>query len=125
MDCTLALADLQRLVSAVDVFRPRAKGKLTLSACAGRLFVEFNGDIAGTEALVISDGSVRVPARKFAKVLDTYGGVKFLNLVGGREGLRIQTFTMKVTGWNPHPIPPADFSPFLAPRANATGSSRL
>jgi hypothetical protein len=112
MKLTIALADLEILLKSAGISRPKKIDTFTLSACAGRIFVEFKGDVAGIEALVLSDGAVVLPAQKFQGLLKTYKGIKFLNLEGGPSGLNIQNFTMPVLSWNPQPNPPANFQIF-------------
>ena len=48
---------LQQLLKAVAE-RPLEEDTVTLSACAGRVFVECKGDTAGIEAFVFEDGAV-------------------------------------------------------------------
>jgi hypothetical protein len=107
---------LRSLIKAAGVSRPRATDKVVLSACAGRVFVEFKEDVAGIEALVLSDGAVTLPAKKFAILVKTYAGTKFLNLMGGPDALKIQNFTMPVITWNSNPQPPGQFQDFPTQR---------
>jgi hypothetical protein len=51
MTFTIPLTDLEGLLKAI-VPRPRKTSTVTLSACAGRVFVEYKGDIGGVEATV-------------------------------------------------------------------------
>ena len=107
MKFTIALADLENLVKTAAP-RPRKTDALTLSACAGRIFVESKGEIAGREALAETDGAVTVPAKQFRQVLETYQGTQTITLEGGPDGLRIGTFRMPVGRYNPAPTPPGD-----------------
>jgi hypothetical protein len=112
MKFTLLLADLQTLLKSVGVTRPRKAEVLTLSACAARVFVEFKGDVAGIEALVMSDGAVTVSADKFVTLIKTYKGTRSLSFEGGSEGLKVQSFQMSILAWIPEPQPPAALQVF-------------
>ena len=109
MKFTMSLSDLETLLSAAGVSKPKKAETLTLSACAARVFVDFQGDFAGIEEIVLSDGAVTVPAAKFSTLLKTYKGTRFLNIEGGPNGLKVQNFTMPVLAWNPQPDQPAHF----------------
>ncbi len=58
MKFTILLADLETLLRTAGLSRPKKKDTLILSACAARVFIEFKGDVAGTESLVLSNGAV-------------------------------------------------------------------
>ena len=120
MKFTIALTELESLLKSAGISRPKAADTFTLFACAARVFVEFKTGIAGIESLVLSDGAVKLPVRKFIALLKTYKGTKLLTFDYGPEGLRIQKFTMPVLGYNPNPKPPADFQVF--PTAGAPAS---
>ena len=133
MKFTIAPADLIMLLKSAGIIRPRKADAFTLSACAARVFVEFKGDVSGVEELVLSEGAVILPAQKFLSVLGTYKNTRFLNIEGGPNGLKIQSFTMSVLAWNPRPEPPAQFHLFPvkdmgvvpAPKADETSTLSL
>jgi DNA polymerase III sliding clamp (beta) subunit (PCNA family) len=112
MKFTINRRALETLLKAV-ASRPGEAETMTeedtvvLSACAGRVFVECKGDIAGIQALVYEDGAVTLPARKFRTLLKTYKGTHSLTFEANADGLRVQTFWMPVLGYDPHPKPPA------------------
>lgn len=112
MKFTVSFADLQTLLKSAGVTRPRKAEVLTLSACAARVFVDFKGDVAGIEALVLSDGAATVSADKFVTLIKTYKGTRSLSFEGGPEGLKVQSFRMPILGWNPDPKPPTAFQVF-------------
>lgn len=112
MKLKIALADLEMLLKGAGISAPKKDDEFTLSACAGGIFVEFKGEVAGIEALVFLEGAVVLPARNFQRLLKTYKGTKFLNLEGSPNCLKIQNFTMPVFSWNSKPDPPADFQTF-------------
>jgi hypothetical protein len=114
MKFSIALADLESLLKAAGLTRLKKPTNFTLSACAARVFVEFQGDVSGIEAIVLSDGAVTLPTNKFRDVLKTYKGTRFLTFEGYAEGLRIQNFRMPIIGYNPSPTPPAQFKLFAA-----------
>ena len=112
MKFSISLTDLERLLKNSGVSKAKTADSFILSACAARVFVEFKGDVAGLEGVVLADGAVTLPAKKFAALLKTYKGTKLLTCNGGPNGLKVQNFTMPVLAWNPHPAPPADFQVF-------------
>ncbi|CAN5737919.1 hypothetical protein BH09VER1_BH09VER1_40130 [soil metagenome] len=112
MNFIIPLNDLETLFKGASLTRPKKTDTFTLSACAARVFVEFRGDVAGIEALVMSDGAVSLPAHKFREMIKTYKGTRALNFEGGPNGLKIQNFTMPILRWTPSPTPPAQFKVF-------------
>lgn len=112
MKFLIAFSDLQSLLKSVDMSHLKKKDTFVLSACAARVFIDFKGVVGGLEMLVLSDGSVKLSAQKFAKLITTYEGTRFLSFEGGPDGLKIRNFTMPVIAWNPQPEPPADFKLF-------------
>ena len=122
MKFSIALADLESLLRAVLPGRVLEADTLTLSACAARAFVDTKTTIAGMEALVYSDGAVRVAAKGFREVLKTYKGTRFLVFEGGANGLRVQNFHMPVLAYDPAPQPPGDFQVFRTSAPPAAGS---
>jgi len=123
MKFLIAFPDLESLLKSVGMTRPKKKDTFVLSACAARVFIDFKGVVGGLEMLVLSDGSVKLSAQKFAKLITTYEGTRFLSFEGGPDGLKIQNFTMPVISWNPQPEPPADFKIFPSTPLPETGSN--
>jgi hypothetical protein len=124
MKFTIARANLEHLLKGI-ISRRRGAKPLTLSACAARVFAECNGDVAGMEALVFTDGAVTLPAAgKFRDLLKTYKGTRFLTIEGGADGLRIKNLWMPILSYDPRPKPPADFQvfPVTAPPVSTTAS---
>lgn len=110
MKFTIAAADLEMLLKGAGLSRPKKDDTFTLFACAARIFVEFKGDVAGIEGIVLADGGVTLRAQNFSKVLKTFKGT--LNIEGSPNELKIQGFKMPVLAWHPNPRPPADFHLF-------------
>jgi len=98
MKFTIALAELESLLKAI-VSRPRKDDTLILSACAGRVFIEYKGDGAGIDALVFSAGAVTFPAQKFGDLLEPYKGTRFLTFEWGANGLHVPTGTATAVGF--------------------------
>ena len=118
MKFTIALADLESLLNAV-VSRPRKDDSLILSACAGRVFIEYKGDGAGIDALVCNGGTVTFPAQKFGDLLETYKGTRFLTFEWGANGLRVPTGTATATPTST-PTATATFTPTPSPTPTVT-----
>ena len=112
MKFLIAFTEIETLLKSSGVTRPKKADVLTLSACAARVFVEFKGDVAGIEMIVLSEGAVTLPAQKFLMMIKTYKGTRALNFEGGPTSLKIQNFTMPILAWNPNPKPPANFKLF-------------
>src|SRR5436309_2447628 len=124
MKFSIALSDLENLLKTLAP-RPKAADTFTLSACAGRVFVECKGDIGGIEALVFEDGAVSLPTKKFRELLKTYKGRQSLTVEADAGGLRIGNFQMPVLGYTDNPKPPGEFQVFgttvsLGPRDVST-----
>jgi hypothetical protein len=115
MKFTIALAELESLLKAV-VSHPRKDDMLILSACAGRVFIEYKGDGAGIDALVFSAGAVTFPAQKFGDLLETYKGTRFLTFEWGASGLHVPTGTATATPMStPTPTPTVTPTPSATP----------
>ena len=112
MKFTIAYTDLQTLLKGAGVSKPRKADTLSLFACAGRVFAEYKGDVAGIEELVLEDGGVTLPAQKFAALIQTYKGTRLLRFEGSPTSLKVQNFTMPILEWNEAPRPPAQFQLF-------------
>lgn len=105
MKFSIRRKDLQRLIKATGPENPREGDTLDLYGCGRRVFVESSGNAAGIEAIVLADGMVRLPAKKFCDILKTYKGTRFLNFEADREGLVIQNFFMPVLVFDASPEP--------------------
>ena len=126
MKFSIALSDLENLLKTLAP-RPKAADTFTLSACAGRVFVECKGDIGGIEALVFEDGAVSLPTKKFRELLKTYKGRQSLTVEADAGGLRIGNFQMPVLGYNARAAAPGHFQVFGAsiPPSSGTGMPRV
>jgi DNA-directed RNA polymerase subunit RPC12/RpoP len=83
-----------------------------LWACAGRVFVEANEVIAGTEALVLEDGSCSVPRVRFLKLVQSYSPKLNITIEANAETLRVETVTMPSADFSRVAIAPAQFHVF-------------
>ena len=115
MRFTVERVALQRMIERLR-FQRGVKGKsqqmMGLSACAPHVFVEANGVAAGIEALVLEDGACIVPRMKFLKILQTFHPKPNVTLVADADGLRIESFVMKVTHFSPLVAAPGEFQMF-------------
>jgi len=115
MKFTVGRIELERMVGQLKAERgtksPRQR-MMRLSACAPRVFVEANGVTAGIEALVLEDGSCKVPRLKFLKVLQSFHPKQILTLAADENGLRIEGFTMKSVCFSPTATAPGAFQIF-------------
>jgi hypothetical protein len=114
MRFTIAPTELLQLLDGAGITKPKKDATLVLSACAARIFVEFKGEVAGIESVILSDGAVTLPALKFRELIKTYQSSNLLTFEGGPNGSKIQNFTMPVLSWNPKPPPPANVQVFVA-----------
>ena len=96
MKFTIAPEVLENLMKQAGVARPKKSDAFTLSASAGRVSVEFKGVTAGIVAPISAEGAVKLPAKNFRAMLDSYKGTPALNFEGGPEWLRIENFKMPV-----------------------------
>jgi len=95
--------------------------KLRLWACRARVFVEANLVIAGTEALVLRDGTVVLDRAKFLKVLQSYKNLTNVTIEVTDNGLKVATFTMPLLSYTPQATPPGEFKVFAATDARSLG----
>jgi hypothetical protein len=75
--------------------------RLRLWACVARVFVESNGVIAGTEALVVEDGTCVVPRSTFLKLLQSYKDKQNLTIEADSSALRVGSTTLGHLGYTP------------------------
>ena len=104
MKFTIAPETLDELMKNAGIARPKKTDVFTLAASGGRVSVQFRGVTAGTVAPIRSEGAVKLMAKNFRAVLDTYKGTKELEFEGGPQGLRINTLKVPIQGWEPNPV---------------------
>lgn len=83
-----------------------------LFACSARVFVEANESIAGTEALVLEDGSCLVPHDMLLKLIRTYHPKKAVTMESDGQTLKFGSTTLPVSGYSTDVRPPAKFQVF-------------
>lgn len=108
MNCTVERATLVRMVKQLK----GGDERLRLWACVARVFVESNGVIAGTEALVFEDGSCVVPRVTFLKLLQSYAGDANITIQADAMTMRVGTVTISSVGYTSQAAPPAKFHVF-------------
>jgi hypothetical protein len=86
--------------------------RLRLWACVARVFVESNGVIAGTEALVVEDGTCVVPRSTFLKLLQSYKDKQNLTIEADSSALRVGSTTLGHLGYTPTAVPLDRFDVF-------------
>jgi hypothetical protein len=108
----IALVGMIQLLSGKSAGQKRSDRMMRLSACAGRVFVESNQVVAGVEALVLQEGSCRLPRVKFLKIIETFAPKENLTIEVAANRLHIANFSMGAIAYTPEAIAPADFKIF-------------
>ncbi|MEI6605897.1 MAG: hypothetical protein WCP35_11340 [Verrucomicrobiota bacterium] len=103
MKFTIPPATLDSLMKNAGVAKPRKTDVFTLTACGGRVCVEFRGVTAGIVAPIRSEGAVVLIAKNFRDVLDTYKRTPELTFEGGPEGLKINNLKVPIQKWIAQP----------------------
>ncbi len=90
----------------------RDEGELRLTACGAMVFVEANGVTAGCEALVMEEGTCRLPRVRFLAVLKSFAPKLNLHCGANGEWLRVERFEIRMRGYSPRAVAPEGFKPF-------------
>lgn len=85
---------------------------LRVWACAARVFVESNGVVAGTEAIVVEDGGFTIPRKPFLKLLLAYAEKECIGIEANPSGLRVGSTSLGHLGYTPTVAPPGQFVVF-------------
>jgi len=115
MEFTLELPVLIKMVQQVGKKMPGRKPAdptLRLSACAARVFVESNQTVAGTEALVLEDGSCTLPTKLFLELLKSYSPRPHLTIEADERKVRFGSTTLDATAYSSSAPPPGEFQVF-------------
>ena len=102
-----------RLVKMLESVRRKLSGQkmkekdVRLFACAARVFVEANGVMAGSEALVLRDGGCLQPLEQFLALIKSYPDKKNVTIEADRCALRMFTSTRSVSGFTTEVKPPS------------------
>lgn len=92
----------------------RDEGELQLTACGAMVFVEANGVTGGCEAMVMDEGTCRLPRVRFLEVLKSFAPKQNLHCGANDERLRVERFEIRMRGYSPHTVAPEGFTPFPA-----------
>lgn len=103
----MALADAVRLLSTGG--RKRT-GKVLVWACAARVFLMFNTNIAGEEALVLRDGGCVIQLADLLALLTLYPRRPNLTMSADVGGARIETAAVRCWDYTDEVQPPGDFA---------------
>ncbi len=108
---TIDRKDLINLVKRVEGRQQKntdGKPLLRLSALGARVFVEGVNITCGNEALVLEEGSCRVPRTLFLELLKSYKK-KNLTISADEKVIRIESFSMPHDGYSKKVKAPAEF----------------
>jgi len=90
----------------------RDEGELQLTACGAMVFVAANGVTGGCEALVMDEGTCRLPRVRFLAVLRSFAPKLNLHCGADGEWLRVERFEVRMRGYSPHAVAPEGFKPY-------------
>lgn len=90
------------------------EGELQLTACGAMVFVEANGVAGGCEALVMDEGTCRLPRVGFLAVLKSFAPKRNLHCGAEGEWLRVERFETRMRAFSPHAVAPEGFKPYPA-----------
>ncbi|HNU99811.1 MAG TPA: hypothetical protein PKK20_07705 [Verrucomicrobiota bacterium] len=107
-----ALVKMLQCVGKKAPSQKRREKQVRLSACAARVFVEANETTAGTEALVLEDGTCFLSQDIFLKVLKTYKTKPNVTVEADGRTLRFFSSTLPVTDYSHAVTPPGKFQVF-------------
>ncbi len=106
MKLTIRRTELEKLMKGTFGRVPRAGQILTITVANGQIFFDSSDGGAGTLVEVQRRGEVQVPALGFRRVLDTFKGTPTPEIEGSADGLRLNSFRMPVSAWNPDAVLP-------------------
>ena len=100
------------LLSGKSGGRKRATELMTLTACDARVFVEANGVTCGLEALVMREGSCRIPRMSFLKILKSYAPRPNITIDAGGGSLQLASTRLAILDYSPSAFSPGKFQTF-------------
>ncbi len=100
---TISTSVLAGLIRKVFPAIPPKKEMLKITAGDGQMIFQSTRGIASCGAFVEGAGEWSVPARTFRQVLDSFQGTPMVTLEADATGLRLNSFKMPVSHWNPTP----------------------
>lgn len=102
-------AELLLLMKPVFLKAPRKTTSLTITAIEGQVYLETPDSGAFGPAEVLTSGQVVLPAKSFRQIVETYKSAPMIEIEGSSAGLRINSFKMPLTAWNPKAQVPDSF----------------
>ena len=110
MKFKISPAELHPLLKRAFQKAPGKKTPITITALDGKVYCESSDAATFGLAEVIVPGQVILPAKAFRQIIETYKSVAFIEFEGSAAGLRINSFKMPITSWNPVSKVPACFA---------------
>jgi len=102
---------LIRLLQVVGQKMPgqkRADKRVRLTACSPRVFVEANSTTAGTEALVLQDGTCSIDLKPFLAMLNGYENKEHLMFEAGPNWIKFGATILNTAGYSPRAEAPGE-----------------
>ncbi len=100
---TVPASMLGELIRKVFPAVPPQKEMLKITAGDGQITFQSTRGTASCGAFVVGAGEWSVPARTFRQVLDSFKGTPSVTLEADATGLKLNSFKMPVSHWNPPP----------------------
>lgn len=110
MKLTIATPELETLMKRVFPRMPPKNDPLTITAVGGKLILQSKNAGSACSAKVTAQGEVKLPAKTFRQVLDTFAGAPELNIEASSAGLCLNLFKMPVSSFNPAPAVPSELA---------------
>ena len=105
-----AVSKLMKHLRKMRPFKGKSDSTVRLWACEAHVFVESNGVIAGTEALVLQDGTCHVGRNMFLKLIQSFNDRPNVTLLANERTLSIENVTFTHMGYSPEAMPPSGFN---------------
>lgn len=113
MKLTIATTEVETLMKRVFTRMPPKKDMLTITAVDGKLILQSKSVGSVCAANIIAQGEVKLPAKTFRQVLDTFSGAPELNIEASSAGLSLNLFKMPVSSFNPAPSVPSELADYF------------
>ena len=85
---------------------------MTVTACDARVCVEANGVTCGLEALVMREGTCRIPRMSFLKILTLYAPRANITIDAEGGGLQLASTRLAISNYSSAAVPPGRFKTF-------------
>jgi hypothetical protein len=119
-----AAARLLRQLNRKRTGKRLQAARLRLMASGAHVCAEFDGVVAGTEALVFAEGQCVVPLLAFTELLRSYASRPNLTFEAGDGWLQFGSTRMEAADYSPHVKPPAEFPQLGMDDRWVTGGSK-